>query len=169
MNNIFNIDDVVTLKNDVTLKKYKITKINHKTFGCVDEENNKSLIKKNNIIIYDENYYLIDRDVEYWIIIKFSENGKEHTYKYDTLNKIFEKMSEYYIENELDNSLKKQICNNLLENFNYSYTINNISTYSIIYIDIYKVDISKNYKNCEIICTCPTGFKGCGAFCKKHR
>jgi hypothetical protein len=165
----FGINTIVTMKNDASFKKYKIVKINKKTFGCTDEENRKYLINKNDVKIDDEKFYLIDPDVEYWVIIKYSEHGKEHTYEYKTLNKVFEKLSEYYSENKLDTSLKNQMYNNLSDDFKHTYTIDNLSTYSIIYVDIYKVDISENYTN-EYVnkCTCPVGFKGCGAFCKKH-
>lgn len=168
MEETFNINDNVIIKSDETLKKYKIIKINKNTFKCVDEENCKLLINKNEVKFYDENYYLIDDDVEYHIIIDVGQIKKIY-HKYKTMNEMFNKIAEYHMLDELNCTFKKHICKKILENFHYSYATNENLRYSLINVDIYKVDIFENYKNCEIICTCPSGFKGCGEFCKKHR
>lgn len=157
MEELFNINDVVIIKN-TNLKKYKIIKINKKTFECIDEENNKSLINKNSVDF--EKYYSIDNDILYYVIIKYSNSQRLYEYEYKTLNLLFGKLEEY---GEIDDCLKKQIYNNVSSNdYNYSYTtLNNVK------IDICKIDISED-ESSKVRCTCQPGFRGFSAFCKKH-
>jgi len=158
MEGLFNINDVVIIKNS-NLKKYKIIKINKKTFGCIDEENNELLINKTNADF--EQYYSIDNDILYYVIIKYSNLPRLYEYEYKTLNLLFGKLEEY---SEIDDYLKKQIYVNVSSNdYNYSYTTSNN-----VKIDIYKVDISEDTSS-EVKCTCQPGFRGFSAFCEKHR
>jgi|694.fasta_scaffold10198_12 hypothetical protein len=160
MEELFNIDDVIIIKN-TDLKKYKIIKINKKTFKCINEKNDELLIKKNNVDF--EKYYSTDDDVVYYVMIKYLNS--EYEYEYKTMNLLFDKLSEYY---EISDILKKQIYDNISTNdYHYEHTTSNNTTYSNVKINIYKVDVSDNYTS-ELKCTCQSGFKGFGAFCKKH-
>lgn len=163
MEETFNINDIIISKYDKS-KKYKIIKINKKTFGCVDEENNELKIHKNDVDF--EHYHSIDKDVEYWVEINCL--NRKYLYNYKTMNLLFDKLSEY---NEITEIFKKQIHDNISTGeYYYEYTTPNRMTYSDITINIYKVDVSDDYdvRNFRPRCTCPAGFKGVGAFCKKH-
>lgn len=99
----------------------------------------------------DDHY---DPEIEYEVQWKISKN-KLNTIKFKTLKDLFNDLynNEHLI---FDTEEKKEKVRSSL-NKNFRYNQNGIV---IIQFDV-AID--------ENICTCPPGFKGEGAFCKKHK